>query len=115
MTALLIVIFIAFVSLGFPDSLFGVTWPVVHVEFGLPENFGSVYSVVTAVSTGGIAFSKEIGLTANTSATVEVWNGLSEGSKVKEVRIDFVNGEGTGLSFRPLGKRTVEIMGIRLR
>ncbi len=56
MAALLIVIYIAFVSLGFPDSLFGVTWPVVHVEFGLPENFGSVYSVVTAVSTGGIAF-----------------------------------------------------------
>lgn len=56
MTALLIVIYIAFVSLGFPDSLFGVTWPVVHVEFGLPESFGSVYSVVTAVSTGGIAF-----------------------------------------------------------
>lgn len=56
MTALLIVIYIAFVSLGFPDSLFGVTWPVVHLEFGLPESFGSVYSVVTAVSTGGIAF-----------------------------------------------------------
>ena len=56
MVALLIVIYIAFVSLGFPDSLFGVTWPVVHVEFGLPESFGSVYSVVTAVSTGGIAF-----------------------------------------------------------
>ena len=56
MAALLIVIYIAFVSLGFPDSLFGVTWPVVHVEFGLPESFGSVYSVVTAVSTGGIAF-----------------------------------------------------------
>ncbi len=56
MTALLIVIYIAFVSLGFPDSLFGVTWPVVHIEFGLPESFGSVYSVVTAVSTGGIAF-----------------------------------------------------------
>ena len=43
MTALLIVIYIAFVSLGFPDSLFGVTWHVVHVEFGLPESFGSVY------------------------------------------------------------------------
>ncbi len=56
MTVLLVVIYIAFVSLGFPDSLFGVTWPVVHVEFGLSESFGSVYSVVTAVSTGGIAF-----------------------------------------------------------
>ena len=75
----------------------------------------AVKMTLKIVSTGGIAFSKEIGLTANTSATVEVWNGLSEGSKVKEVRIDFINGEGTGPSFRPLGKRTVEIMGIRLR
>ena len=94
---------------------------------GLPKTFNvieldlsnttdkAVKMTLKIVSTGGIAFSKEIGLTANTSATVEVWNGLSEGSKVKEVRIDFVNGEGTGLSFRPLGKRTVEIMGIRLR
>lgn len=56
MTALLIVIYIAFVSLGFPDSLFGVSWPVVHVEFGTPESFASVYSVITGVCTGGIAF-----------------------------------------------------------
>lgn len=47
MTALLIVIYIAFVSLGFPDSPFGVTWPVVYVEFGLPESFGSVCSEKT--------------------------------------------------------------------
>ncbi len=56
MTALLIVIYIAFVSLGFPDSLFGVSWPVVHVEFGTPENFASVYSIITGVCTGGVAF-----------------------------------------------------------
>lgn len=56
MTALLIVIYIAFVSLGFPDSLFGVSWPVVHVEFGTPESFASVYSVITGICTGGIAF-----------------------------------------------------------
>ena len=56
MTALLIVIYIAFVSLGFPDSLFGVSWPVVHIEFGTPENFASVYSIITGVCTGGVAF-----------------------------------------------------------
>ncbi len=56
MTALLIVIYIAFVSLGFPDSLFGVSWPVVHVEFGIPESFASVYSIITGVCTGGVAF-----------------------------------------------------------
>ena len=56
MTLLLIVIYIAFVSLGFPDSLFGVSWPVVHLEFGTDESFASVYSVITAVCTGGVAF-----------------------------------------------------------
>ena len=56
MVGLLIVIYIAFVSLGFPDSLFGVAWPVVHLEFGIDESFASVYSVITAVCTGGIAF-----------------------------------------------------------
>ncbi len=56
MTALLIVIYIAFVSLGFPDSLFGVSWPVVHVEFGTPESFASLYSIVTGICTGGVAF-----------------------------------------------------------
>ena len=56
MTTLLIVIYIAFVSLGFPDSLFGVSWPVVHVEFGTPESFASVYSIITGVCTGGVAF-----------------------------------------------------------
>lgn len=56
MTALLIVIYIAFVSLGFPDSLFGVSWPVVHVEFGTPESFASLYSIITGVCTGGVAF-----------------------------------------------------------
>ena len=56
MTVLLIVIYIAFVSLGFPDSLFGVSWPVVHLEFGMDESFASVYSVITAVCTGGVAF-----------------------------------------------------------
>ena len=56
MTILLIVIYIAFVSLGFPDSLFGVSWPVVHTEFGIDESFASVYSVITAVCTGGVAF-----------------------------------------------------------
>lgn len=56
MGILLIVIYIAFVSLGFPDSLFGVSWPVVHLEFGIQESFASVYSVITAVCTGGVAF-----------------------------------------------------------
>lgn len=54
--ALLIVIYIVFISLGLPDSLFGVSWPVVHLEFGIPESFASVYSIIIACCTGGVSF-----------------------------------------------------------
>ena len=53
---LLIVIYIVFISLGLPDSLFGVSWPVVHLEFGIPESFASAYSIIIAVCTGGVSF-----------------------------------------------------------
>lgn len=56
MTALLIVIYIVFISLGLPDSLFGVAWPVVHEEFGINQNFASIYSIITGVCSGGASF-----------------------------------------------------------
>lgn len=56
MTLLLAVIYITFISLGLPDSLFGAAWPVVHTDFGISEGFGSVYTVIVAVTTGGISF-----------------------------------------------------------
>lgn len=56
MTFLLVIIYIVFVSLGLPDSLFGVSWPVVHLEFGINENFASLYSIITGVCTGGVSF-----------------------------------------------------------
>ena len=56
MPILLIVIYITFISLGLPDSLFGVSWPVVHVEFGIAQSFASVYSIITGACTGGVSF-----------------------------------------------------------
>ena len=56
MAILLIVIYITFISLGLPDSLFGVAWPLAHVEFGLPESFASIYSVITALCGGSVSF-----------------------------------------------------------
>lgn len=53
---LLVVIYIVFISLGLPDSLFGVAWPVVHVELGIAESFGSVFSVLVGISTGAVSF-----------------------------------------------------------
>ena len=53
---LLIAIYISFISLGLPDSLFGVSWPVVHLEFGTPESFASIYTIIIGVCTGGVSF-----------------------------------------------------------
>ncbi len=56
MILILTVIFIVFISLGLPDSLFGVVWPVVHNEFGVSESFASVYGIIVSVCTGGVSF-----------------------------------------------------------
>lgn len=55
MVSLIIVIYIVFISLGLPDSLFGVAWPVVHTEFGIAESFASVYSIIVGACTGGVS------------------------------------------------------------
>ena len=35
-TLLLVVIYISFIGLGIPDSLFGAAWPAIYGEFSLP-------------------------------------------------------------------------------
>src|SRR5215207_3392122 len=38
---LIILMFVAFISLGLPDGLLGVAWPSIRREFGLPlDNLG---------------------------------------------------------------------------
>ncbi|MBR4452165.1 MAG: MFS transporter [Clostridia bacterium] len=56
MISILVLIYAVFISLGLPDSVFGVAWPVVHIEFGIPESFASIYSIVTGVCSGGASF-----------------------------------------------------------
>ncbi len=48
---LLAVIYIAFIGLGLPDSLFGTAWPAIYADFGLPISFGSFISVTVATGT----------------------------------------------------------------
>lgn len=48
---LLIIIYIAFIGLGLPDSLFGTAWPSIYADFNLPISFGSFISVTVAVGT----------------------------------------------------------------
>lgn len=54
-TLLLIIIYLAFIGLGLPDSLFGTAWPAVYSEFGLPFSFGSF--VTTVITCGTITSS----------------------------------------------------------
>ena len=55
MSILLIVLYLIFISLGLPDSLFGVAWPVIHLDFAVPERFASLYSIIVGICTGGLS------------------------------------------------------------
>ncbi len=55
MFSLLVVIYVVFISLGLPDSMFGVAWPVVHIEFGIADSFASLYSIITGICSGGVS------------------------------------------------------------
>ncbi len=55
MISLLAVIYIVFISLGLPDSMFGVVWPVVHQEFQVSENLASLYSIISGIGSGAIS------------------------------------------------------------
>ena len=48
---LLAVIYLAFISLGLPDSLLGAAWPSMYGPFGVPVSFAGVLSMIIAVGT----------------------------------------------------------------
>ena len=48
---LLTVIYLAFISLGLPDSLLGAAWPSMHAEFGVPVSYAGVISMIIALGT----------------------------------------------------------------
>lgn len=50
-TLFLIVIYAAFISLGLPDSLLGVAWPVAQKEFGASLGDAGIISMVISVGT----------------------------------------------------------------
>lgn len=50
-TLLLGVIYLAFVSLGLPDSLLGAAWPSMYKGFGVPISYAGGISVVIALGT----------------------------------------------------------------
>lgn len=48
---LLAVIYIAFIGLGIPDSLFGTAWPAIYAEFGLPVDYASFVTLIISLGT----------------------------------------------------------------
>ena len=50
-TLLLIIIYLAFIGLGIPDSLFGTAWPAIYTEFNLPISYGSFITVLCSLCT----------------------------------------------------------------
>lgn len=48
---LLAIIYLAFISLGLPDSLLGSAWPVMRLEFGANLSFAGVISMIICAST----------------------------------------------------------------
>ena len=48
---LLAVIYMAFISLGLPDSLLGAAWPSMYTEFGVPLSYAGVDSMIIAFGT----------------------------------------------------------------
>jgi fucose permease len=48
---LLVLIYIAFISLGLPDGVFGAAWPIIHDELAISGQLAGVYSAVTSAAT----------------------------------------------------------------
>lgn len=48
---LLAIIYVAFISLGLPDSLLGSAWPVMYGQLGVPLSFAGIVSMIIAGGT----------------------------------------------------------------
>lgn len=48
---LLVIIYLAFISLGLPDSLLGAAWPTMYQEFSVPVSYAGIISMIIAAGT----------------------------------------------------------------
>lgn len=51
LTILLIIIYLAFISLGLPDSLLGSAWPSIYQEMNVPISYGGIISMIISGGT----------------------------------------------------------------
>ncbi len=50
-TLLLIVIYLCFIALGIPDSLFGAAWPAIYTDLSLPISYASIVALIISCGT----------------------------------------------------------------
>ena len=48
---LLAIIYLAFISLGLPDSLLGSAWPTMYIQFDVPISYAGIISMIIAGGT----------------------------------------------------------------
>ena len=48
---LLAIIYIAFISLGLPDSLLGSAWPSMYGQFQVPISYAGILSMIISINT----------------------------------------------------------------
>ena len=48
---LIIVIYLAFISLGLPDAVFGGAWPTMYLQFDVPVSYAGIVTVIIALGT----------------------------------------------------------------
>lgn len=48
---LLAIIYLAFISLGLPDSLLGSAWPTMYQQFGVPISYAGIISMIISAGT----------------------------------------------------------------
>ena len=48
---LLAIIYLAFISLGLPDSMLGAAWPSMNAQFGVPLSYAGIISALIAFGT----------------------------------------------------------------
>lgn len=48
---LIVIIYLAFISLGLPDSLLGSAWPVLHKSLDVPLSYGGIISTIITIGT----------------------------------------------------------------
>lgn len=51
---LLVIIYVAFISLGLPDAILGSAWPIIHTDLNVPINYAGI---PTMIVTGGTIIS----------------------------------------------------------